>query len=45
MLWRKKFSLRECDFCRLFHTERSLHAYRYSAVIVSGQHDLFCSVP
>ena len=28
-----------CDFCRLFHTERSRHAYWFSAVIVSGQHD------
>ena len=31
---------RLCDFCRLFHTERSWHAYWFSAVIVSGRHDL-----
>ena len=26
-------------FCRLFHAERSWHAYWFSAVIVSGRHD------
>ena len=35
MLW-----LSKCDFCRLFHTERSWHSYWFSAVIVSGRHDL-----
>ena len=34
-LWMSK-----CEFCRLFHTERSWHAYWFSAVIVSGRHDL-----
>ena len=32
--------MRKCDFCRLFHTERSWHAYWFSAVIVSGRRDL-----
>ena len=27
-------------FCRLFHTEKSWHAYWFTAVIVSGRHDL-----
>ena len=27
MLWRKTFWLSKCDFCRIFHTERSWHAY------------------
>ena len=31
MLWRKTFSPSKCDFCRLFHTERSWHAYRFTA--------------
>ena len=31
-LWRKTFCLSKCDFCRLFHTERSWHAF--SAVFV-----------
>ena len=38
-LWRKTFWLSKCNFCRLFHTDRSWHAF--SAVIVlSGRHDL-----
>ena len=40
MLWRKTFWLIKCDFCRLFQTKRSWHAYWFSAVIVSGRHDL-----
>ena len=28
-----------CDFCRLFHVERSWHAYWFSEVIASGRHD------
>ena len=28
-----------CDFCRLFHAERSRHAYWFSGVIVFGWHD------
>ena len=32
--------MRKCDFCRLFHTEKSWHAYWFSAVIVSGRRDL-----
>ena len=30
----------KCEFCRLFHTERSWHAYWFSAVIVSDRRDL-----
>ena len=29
--------MRKCYFCRLFHTERSWHAYWFSAIIVSGR--------
>ena len=36
MLSRKTFWLIKCDFFRLFHTERSWHAYWFSAVIVPG---------
>ena len=34
------FSLSKCDFSRLFHTERSWHTYRLTAVFVSGRQDL-----
>ena len=34
------FSLSECDFSRLFHTERSWHTYWFTVVFVSGQQDL-----
>ena len=34
------FSLSKCDFSRLFHTERSWHTYRFTAVFASGQQDL-----
>ena len=40
MLQRVKFWLSKYYFCRLFHTERSWHAYWFSAVIVSGRRDL-----
>ena len=33
------FSLRKCDFSRLFHTERSWHTYRFTVVFVSGRQD------
>ena len=38
-LWRKTFCLSKCDFCRLFHTERSWHAFS-AVIVVSGRHDL-----
>ena len=38
-LWRKTFWLSKCDFCRLFHTERSWHAFS-AVIVVSGQHNL-----
>ena len=28
----------KCDFCRLFHTERSRHAF-FAIIGVSGRHD------
>ena len=31
------FSLRKCDFSRLFHTERSWQTYRFTVVFVSGR--------
>ena len=34
------FSLSECDFSRLFHTERSWHTYRFTVAFVSGRQDL-----
>ena len=34
------FSLRKCDFSRLFHTEMSWHTYRFTVVFVSGRQDL-----
>ena len=34
------FSLNKCYFSRLFHTERSLHTYRFIVVFVSGRKDL-----
>ena len=34
------FSLSECDFSCLFHTERSWHTYRLTVVFVPGQQDL-----
>ena len=37
--WRKTFWLSKCDFCRLFHTERSWHAFS-AVIVVSGRHDL-----
>ena len=39
MLWRKTFWLSKYDFCRLFHTERSWHAFS-AIIVVSGRHDL-----
>ena len=38
-LWRKTFCLSRCDFCRLFHTERSCYAFS-EVIVVSGRHDL-----
>ena len=34
------FSLSKCDFSRLFHTEKSWHAYRFTEVFGSGGQDL-----
>ena len=34
------FSLRKCDFSRVFHTERSWYTYRFTVVFVSGRQDL-----
>ena len=34
------FSSSKSDFSRLFHTERSLHTYRFTVVFVSGRQDL-----
>ena len=34
------FSLRNCDFSRLFHTERSWNTYRFTVVFVYGRQDL-----
>ena len=36
--WRKTFWLSKCDFCRLFHTERSWHAFS-AVIVVCGRHD------
>ena len=33
------FSLSKCDFCRLFHTKRSWHTYRFTVLFVSGLKD------
>ena len=33
------FSLSNCDFSRLFHTERSWHTYRFTVLFVSGLKD------
>ena len=38
------FSLSKCDFSRLFHTERSWHAYRFTVVFISGWQDLLSDV-
>ena len=37
--WRKTFWLSKCDFCRLFHAERSWHAFS-AVIVVCGRHDL-----